>query len=95
MDLPGYSVKGKPASKPTLNLEQLEAAVLNFILNKYHVTSHSATGLQPIQMWEKGFLPQLSESPELLDLLPLTIHKPRKVQRDDIVKELCINPGVQ
>lgn len=84
MDLPGYSVKGKPASKPTLSLGQLEAAVLDFILNRYHVTSHSSTGLPPIQMWANGFLPQLPESPELLDLLLLTIHKPRKVQRDGI-----------
>lgn len=35
-------------------------------------------------MWAKGFLPQLPESPEILDLLLLTIHKPRKVQRDGI-----------
>ena len=84
IDLPGYSVKGKPASKPTLSLGQLETAILNFILNKYHVISHSSTGLPPIQMWANGFLPQLPESPELLDLLLLTIHKPRKVQRDGI-----------
>lgn len=84
IDLPGYSVKGKPATKPALNLEQLEAAVLDFILNKYHVANHSATGLPPIQMWAESFLPQLPESPEILDLLLLTIGKPRKVQRDGI-----------
>ena len=66
IDLPGYSVKGKPASKPTLTLEQLEAAVIDFILSKYHVSNHSATGLPPIKMWADGFLPQLPESSEAL-----------------------------
>ena len=84
IDLPGYSIKGKPASKPKLTLEQLEAAVMDFILNIYHVTKHSSTGVPPIDMWANGFLPQLPESPETLDLLLLTIHKTRKVQRDGI-----------
>lgn len=84
IDLPGYSIEGKPASKPSLSLEQLRTCVLDFILNKYHVDCHSATGLPPIRMWAKGFLPQLPESPEILDLLLLTIHKPRKVQLDGI-----------
>lgn len=84
IDLPGYSFKGKPASKPKLSLEQLEAAVIDFILNNYHVTEHSATGVPPIDRWANGFLPQLPESPEILDLLLLTIHKTRKVQRDGI-----------
>lgn len=84
MDLPGYSVKGKPASKPSLTLALLEAAMINFVINNYHINIHSATGVPPIKMWAEGFLPQLPESPEVLDLLLLTIHKPRKVQRDGI-----------
>lgn len=83
-DLPGYSIKGKPTSKPSLTLAQLEAAIRCFILNKYHISSHSATGLPPIKMWAEGFLPNLPQSTELLDLLLLTIQKPRKIQRDGI-----------
>lgn len=48
------------------------------------MTSHSTTGIPPIDRWNNGFLPQLPESPEVLDLLLLTIHKTRKVQRDGI-----------
>ncbi|MFC3562680.1 Mu transposase C-terminal domain-containing protein [Pedobacter jamesrossensis] len=84
IDLPGHSVKGKPLSKPKLTLEHLESAVMDFILNNYHVTSHSTTGIPPIDRWNNGFLPQMPESLEILDLLLLTIHKPRKVQRDGI-----------
>ena len=85
LGLPGYSVNGKPTSKPRLTLEQLETALVGFILDTYHVTNHSATGLPPMRMWaERCFLPRLPESPEILDLLLLTIHKPRKVQRDGI-----------
>lgn len=84
MDLPGYSIKGKPASKPSLTLTQLEAAVMDFVTNNYHINPHSATGAAPVRMWAEGFLPQMPESTEVLDLLLLTIHKPRKVQRDGI-----------
>ncbi|RZK32594.1 MAG: transposase, partial [Hymenobacter sp.] len=44
IDLPGFSIKGKPASKPSLTLAQLEAAVMNFVTNNYHINPHSATG---------------------------------------------------
>ncbi|MBB6131475.1 Mu transposase C-terminal domain-containing protein [Mucilaginibacter lappiensis] len=84
IDLPGFSIKGKPVSKPTLSLAQLEGAIMNFILNTYHVNNHSSTGQAPIKMWSAGFLPQMPESSAMLDLLLLTIHKPRKVQRDGI-----------
>ncbi|RZK28280.1 MAG: transposase, partial [Hymenobacter sp.] len=68
MDLPGYSIKGKPASKPSLTLAQLEAAVMDFVINNYHINPHSATGAAPVKMWAEGFLPQLPESTEVLDL---------------------------
>ncbi|MEO8855147.1 MAG: Mu transposase C-terminal domain-containing protein [Ginsengibacter sp.] len=84
IDLPGFSIKGKPATKPSISLVQLEAAIFNFILEKYHKEKHSTTGFPPISRWSEGFLPQLPESPEILDLLLLTIHKPRTVQRDGI-----------
>ena len=84
MDLPGYTIKGKPVSKPSLNMVQVETVIIDFILNKYHVNTHSTTGVSPLYMWSENFIPQLPESPEILDLLLLTIHKPRKIQRDGI-----------
>ncbi len=53
-------------------------------MDKYHINNHSSTGLPPLKMWSYSFLPQLPESMKMLDLLLLTIHKPRKVQRDGI-----------
>ena len=46
---------------------------------------HSETGQPPQARWEAGgFLPRLPESPEQLDLLLLTVPKPRKVHPDGI-----------
>ena len=85
LDLPGYSLKGKPMSKPTLNLETLNNHLESFILSHYLVREHSTTGFSPLARWgENGFLPQLPESIDILDLLLLSIEKPRKIQRDGI-----------
>jgi putative transposase len=63
----------------------LSRAFEHFILHEYHQTPHSATGLPPQARWHAGgFLPQLPESLEQLDLLLLTVAKPRKVRRDGI-----------
>ena len=41
--------------------------------------------MKPIERWEKdGFLPQIPESLEYLDLLLLTEAKPRMIRRDGI-----------
>jgi len=46
---------------------------------------HGETGQPPQARWEAGgFLPNLPESPEQLDLLLLTVTKPRKVHPDGI-----------
>ena len=57
---------------------------MSFVLDSYHVRDHSATGSSPIERWGNGFLPQMPESCKWLDLLLLTTHKARKVQRDGI-----------
>ena len=41
IDLPGFSIKGKPVSKPALSLAQLEEAIMIFILNTYHLNNHT------------------------------------------------------
>jgi putative transposase len=51
----------------------------------YHQEPHSITKASPIDRWNnKGFLPQLPESLEKLDLLLLTVPKPRKIHQDGI-----------
>jgi putative transposase len=63
----------------------LEQAFKAFIVEQYHHESHSVTGVSPLQRWQEyGFLPQLPESLEKLDLLLLTVVKSRRVQQDGI-----------
>ena len=83
--LPGYSPPGCADKKPGLTLPQLEQALRVFIISHYHQEPHSATGITPLERWqEHGFLPQLPESLEKLDLLLLTVAKSRRVQQDGI-----------
>lgn len=68
-----------------LSLEALESKLKNYILIEYNNNPHSTTGIQPIIRWQTNqFLPQLPETQEILDLLLLTISKPRKIHRDGI-----------
>lgn len=84
-DLPGYLARGGPAPKPGLTLSGLETALQRFIVEMYNHTPHSATGHTPEARWRHGgFLPQMPASLEQLDLLLLTVARPRQVQRDGI-----------
>ena len=52
-----------------------------YLIDDYLVTPHSETGQAPQARWEAGgFLPQMPESLEQLDLLLLTVPKSRRVQ---------------
>jgi putative transposase len=83
--LPGYSIKGKATSNPSLDFKTFEELLQKFILEEYHHTTHTTLGETPLKKWGgDGFLPQLPESLEELDLLLLYVEKPRKVQRDGI-----------
>lgn len=84
VDLPGYSVNGRPSSKPTLTIEQLDNIMEGFIVEAYNKEVHASTGEAPLKRWSYSFLPQLPESMERLDDLLLSITKPRKIQRDGI-----------
>lgn len=82
--LPGYIIKGHN-SKPGLALSQFEIRLKEFLLKCYHEEVHSITKESPINRWgNNGFLPHLPESLEKLDLLLLTVAKPRKVHQDGI-----------
>ena len=83
--LPGYSPAGSGRVSPVLRIDALDQAFRTFVLQRYHHMTHSATGKTPLARWgENGFLPQLPESLEKLDLLLLTVAKPRCIHRDGI-----------
>jgi putative transposase len=82
--LPGYAPPGHKSPNPVLNFALLEREFESFLL-KYHQTEHSQTKEAPQKRWNgKGFLPQLPELLEKLDLLLLTIKDTRRIQRDGI-----------
>jgi putative transposase len=83
-NLAGYT-KNKKKPKALMTLEQLDDVIKNFLLNEYHQEPHSITKESPMQRWNsKSFLPQMPDSLEKLDLLLLTIAKPRKIRQDGI-----------
>jgi putative transposase len=85
-ELPGYAPpKATMRAEPRLTLDDLDRRFRAFILDVYQVQPHSETHVPPGQRWEAdGFLPQMPDSLEQLDLLLLTVAKPRKVRRDGI-----------
>ena len=85
-ELPGYAPpQGPVRGAPQLTLGDLDTRFCTFILDVYHARPHSETHVPPQQRWEAGgFLPQMPDSLEQLDLLLLTVAKPRTVRRDGI-----------
>lgn len=85
MNLPGYAPPKTPFPDTTMTLEEFVPLFEHFLIHEYHQRIHSETKVAPIRRWiGEGFLPQLPESLEQLDLLLLTVVKPRKVRRDGI-----------
>ena len=83
--LPGYGPHGKPLTKPQLSLAEFEQAFHHFLLHEYHQRPQLDLKGTPQARWEaNGFLPQMPESLEKLDLLLLTVAKTRLVRRDGI-----------
>lgn len=81
-ELEGYT--GAKKGEPTLTLSELNDLMRSFIL-EYNQRTHSTTKQAPKARWESdGFLPQMPESLEQLDLLLLTMSKTRRVHRDGI-----------
>ncbi len=88
--LPGYA-PAAPLGKPSvprvaaLTLTELDAALERFLIEDYNRQPHSTTGTAPQDRWNaNSFLPRMPESLEQLDLLLLTVVKPRRVQQDGI-----------
>lgn len=86
-NLPGHAPRGvrDRAGQARLTLAELDAAIGRFIVEVYNQRVHSETGQVPQARWDAGgFLPQMPESLEQLDLLLLTVAKPRKVHPDGV-----------
>ncbi|MBB2482443.1 DDE-type integrase/transposase/recombinase [Bacillus sp. APMAM] len=82
-DLPGYF--GNPTDTSLLTLKELDEKFANFIIYNYHHRIHGTTKKEPILAWnDSGFLPNMPENLESLDLLLLHVAKPRKVHSDGI-----------
>jgi putative transposase len=76
---------GAAKVEATLTLEELEGRFSKWLIDDYMQRVHSETGMTPKAKWESGaFLLRMPESREQLDLLLLTVAKPRRVQRDGI-----------
>ncbi len=83
--LPGYSPRRSGQVEPVLTLEELDQKFRSWLIDQYLQREHSETGMTPSSRWESfPFLPRMPDSLEQLDVLLLTVAKPRRVQRDGI-----------
>jgi putative transposase len=83
--LPSYAPPGTPQPTTMLTLAELDEQLHHFVVADYHQRLHGETGQAPQARWEVGgFLPRLPDSAEQLDLLLLTVAKPRRVHPDGI-----------
>jgi len=83
---PGYAPGGgKPMTRPQLSLSALQKRFHCFLLDEYLPRRQQELQATPRKRWEaEGFLPQMPESLEQVDLLLLTSAKTRRVRRDGI-----------
>ena len=83
--LPGYAPSGHLQVTPKLTLSEFTQELERFLIHQYNKTPHSTTEMAPQTRWEQGgFLPQMPQSLEQLDLLLLTVAKGRRIHRDGI-----------
>ena len=84
-ELSGNVVNGKPATSPKLSLADLDAVIGAWITETYNSRTHRETGLPPLTSWcADGWLPQMPNSIDDLDLLLVMVAKPRLVRRDGV-----------
>ena len=68
-----------------LTLPELGQELERYLIGEYLVTPHRTTKQAPQARWEAGgFLPQMPDSLERLDLLLLTVPKARRIHQDGI-----------
>ena len=84
-ELPGYTLDGHLLDEPEFTLDVFDTAFRHFLLNTYHERVHSVTGHPPQALWRNsGFLPQMPQNLEQLDLLLATIPRTRRVRQEGI-----------
>ena len=84
-ELPGHLTGGKPTTHPKLSLLELDTAIGSWITGTYNARPHSETGQPPLTSWcADGWLPQMPDSLEDLDLLLVMVAQPRLVRRDGV-----------
>ena len=82
--LPGYA-RRESERRAVLSLADLTQEIEKYLIHEYLVTPHSTTRHAPQARWDAGgFLPQMPQSLEQLDLLLLTVPKTRRVHSDGI-----------
>ena len=82
--LPGY-LHNVRNPKPGLSISELDTALGEFIGQNYHQREHQEIKETPQKAWQgNGWLPRLPESIDELNLLLLTVAKPRIVHRDGV-----------
>ncbi|MHA7221212.1 Mu transposase C-terminal domain-containing protein [Arthrobacter sp. RHLT1-20] len=83
--LPGHLARGHTPPAPVLTLKELDTAIGRFITEDYHQREHPEIRATPHHAWVgDGWLPRLPASMDELNLLLLTVAKPRIVHRDGV-----------
>lgn len=81
----GHLVRGHRPPAPVLTLPELDGIVRQFITGVYHQREHPEIKATPHRAWVgEGWLPRLPASMDELNLLLLTVAKPRVVHRDGV-----------
>lgn len=87
-DLPGYTPEGQPPAQAQWSLPAFEEVFRAWLLDEYLQRPQKEIGATPQACWEaSGFLPQMPDSLEQLDLLLLQVAKGRRVHQDGIYFE--------
>ena len=82
---PGYTPAGSAPARPVLTLPELDTRLRTFLIETYQQQIHGETGVAPHARWEAdALLPRMPDSLEELDLLLLTVARPRRVHQDGI-----------
>jgi putative transposase len=83
--LPGFVGENGNTAGTSLSLPTFDARFRTWLLEDYHQRVQEEIHSAPQARWEaSGFLPQMPESLEQLDLLLLSMRKGRRVQQDGI-----------
>jgi putative transposase len=84
-EIPGHLTRGHTPPAPGMTLKELDKAIGRFITEDYHQREHPEIKATPHHAWTgDGWLPRLPASMDELNMLLLTVAKPRIVHRDGV-----------